>query len=45
MKITFKKTGLPIYNEKKEKLNKSNKIKYEIRMINYKGYKFLYFTR
>jgi len=36
-KITFKKTGLPIYYEKKEKLNKINKIKYELSMINYKG--------
>jgi len=30
---------------KKEKLNKSNKIKYEISMINYKGCKLLSFTR
>ena len=44
-KITFKKTGLPIYYEKKEKLNKSNKIKYEISVINYKGRTFLSFTR
>ena len=31
----FKKTGLPIYYEKK-KLNKSNKIKYEISMKHFK---------
>jgi len=34
---TFEKTDLPIYYEKKEKLSKSNKIKYKISMINYKG--------
>ena len=39
-KITFKKTGLPI-NYEKQKLNKSKKIKYEIRMLNYKVCKFL----
>ncbi len=43
--MTFKKTGLPIYYEKKEKLNKSNKIKYGIIMINDKGCKFLSFSR
>jgi len=30
---------------KKENLNKSNKIKYEISMINYKSCKFLSFTK
>ena len=34
-----------LLRKKKEKLNKSNKIKYEISMINYKGCNFLSFTR